>query len=145
MTSHTGIGVAPAGGKGAPGRGRRGARGLASSVAFGVARSAATAPPAGLAESLKQHLGFSDDDIAEARDGPVTRELEGGSGPTELFVAGMARIDASPDAIAAELRRTGGLVDREGVKQGGRMLVSAVLDNVEERLDAVRNHFAAGR
>jgi hypothetical protein len=104
---------------------------LAAIAVFGVAPTVSAAP-ADLVDLLKRNLGFSDDDIADAHDGPVVRELEGGAGATELFVAGMARIGASPDAIAEELRRSGGLVDREGLKQAGVFHVPPVAADVAD-------------
>jgi hypothetical protein len=82
-----------------------------------VPSSRVLAVPAHL-ESPHEILGFSRDDISDAAEGAVVREVDS-EGGRELIVAGIVEIDAPPSRVAAEIRRTRGLIDRKALKQSG--------------------------
>jgi hypothetical protein len=94
-----------------------------------LALLAAVAVPAHLEAPLKRQ-GFSSRDLEQARSEPVVKEIVGHSGPTELAVVGVVRIDAPPRKIAEDLRRGRGLVKHAALKQSGVFSEPAVLEDV---------------
>jgi hypothetical protein len=83
-----------------------------------VQPSAALAVPVHLETPLQEILGFSKADVSDAAQGAVAREVDSGGG-RELIVGGIVEIDATPSRVAAEIRRTRGLIDRKALEQSG--------------------------
>jgi len=77
-----------------------------------------------------QNLGFSSAEIAAAAKGPVVREVTASSGPRQLAVAGIVHIDATPDQIAVQLRKSHGLVKHSALQQSGAFSDPAVAADV---------------
>jgi hypothetical protein len=90
---------------------------------------ASLAVPSSLDAPLR-NIGLSSDEIANAARGPVVREVAASSGPRQLAVAGIVRVDATPEQIAAELRKGHGLVDHASVQQSGTFSDPAVSADV---------------
>jgi hypothetical protein len=87
------------------------------------------AVPSSLGAPLR-NLGFSSAEIANATSGPVVREVAANSGPRQLAVAGIVHVDATPGQIAAQLRKTHGLVDHAALQQSGSFSDPAVAADV---------------
>lgn len=79
---------------------------------------AALALPTHLEKPLREVLGFSESDLSDAARSAVAREVDSAGG-RELIVAGIVQIGATPSQVAAEIRRTRGLIDRKALKQSG--------------------------
>ena len=103
---------------------------LLSTISLVPAVAASAAPPARVQIGLQQDLGFSSDDIADAENEPMVREIKEESGPRSLTVAGYVRIAASPSRVAQQIRRDRGLVKHAALKQSGTFGNPAVLSDV---------------
>jgi hypothetical protein len=90
---------------------------LAALILF--ASVAVPSVPAHLQSHLGQYLGFSSTDIEASIHEPSVIEVEKEAGPRELSVAGVVRIDAPVDRVAARLRRDRGIQDRADLQQSG--------------------------